>query len=110
MQRRRNSDDEYDEDKDELVFRLLLSGNNLVVPRSFHDGSKHAQQIRAPKKRKRHYLRRTELQQAPTDNSGWQSLYESCKDRAYIRVLGIDVATFKYLIETLVLDDNNMTI
>jgi hypothetical protein len=32
--------------------------------------------------------------------SGWQSIYRSCEDRAYIHVLGIDVSTFDYLMDS----------
>src|SRR4051812_37232520 len=31
--------------------------------------------------------------------SGWQSIYQSREDRAYIHVLGIDVDTFDYLMD-----------
>ncbi|KAF8750355.1 hypothetical protein RHS01_09354 [Rhizoctonia solani] len=55
MQRRRDSDDEYDDDEDELAFCLLLSGNDLAVPRFLYACYKHTQQVHAPKKKNRHY-------------------------------------------------------
>lgn len=45
------------------------------------------------------YLRRDELQINPRHNSGWQGLWKSQSDRAFITTMGIDVRTFNIILD-----------
>ncbi|KAG8686750.1 hypothetical protein FRC11_008428 [Ceratobasidium sp. 423] len=91
---------DYD-DEDDLVYRMLFDdSDDLVILQFLRLRHKQNAANHHPRKRKRYYLTRPELQQSPMDSSGWQSIYRSREDRAYIHVLGIDVATFDYLMDS----------
>ncbi|CEL62865.1 hypothetical protein RSOLAG1IB_12589 [Rhizoctonia solani AG-1 IB] len=96
--RHQNSESD-DDDDDELILHLLIDHDSLVIPRFLCLRRRNRNTNPLPKKRERNYLKRAQLQQAPMGNSGWQSIYRSREDRAYINVLGIDVATFDYLLD-----------
>ncbi|KEP44928.1 DDE family endonuclease [Rhizoctonia solani 123E] len=91
---------EYD-NEDDLVYRMLLNDDtDLVILQFIQLRHKQNAANRRPRKRPRYYLTRPELQQSPMVGLGWQSIYQSCEDRAYIHVLGIDVGTFDYLMDS----------
>ncbi|KAH9000055.1 hypothetical protein EDB92DRAFT_1757627, partial [Lactarius akahatsu] len=46
------------------------------------------------------YLRRGELLPNPHVGTPWQRLWESQEDRAFITMMGFDVATFRLLLES----------
>ncbi len=81
-----------EEDKLEL---LALAVVGIVVIGTEEDHIHRAEQ-RLPS---RHYLRRPQLLPSPRANTPWQALYNSCDDRAYITTMGIDCATFNYILE-----------
>ncbi|KAF8701721.1 DDE superfamily endonuclease, partial [Rhizoctonia solani] len=89
---------DLDLDSDDLVLDMLMDNDNkdLILfefIRLYLLRSKNR-----PRRRPKHYLTRPELLPNPRLISGWQSIYTSRKDRAFIHVLGIDVATFDYLL------------
>ena len=45
------------------------------------------------------YLPRQELLPNPWDGTAWQQLWKSEEDRAFITTMGLDVATFRYILE-----------
>ncbi|KAG8698458.1 hypothetical protein FRC11_014408, partial [Ceratobasidium sp. 423] len=94
--------EEFDyDDEDYLVIQMLLNDNSdLVILRFIQLRCRQNAANCRPRRRQRHHLTRPELQQTPMDSSGWQSIYQSHEDRAFIHVLGIDVATFKYLMDS----------
>ncbi|KAH8099883.1 hypothetical protein BXZ70DRAFT_872038, partial [Cristinia sonorae] len=51
-------------------------------------------------RRRRLYLRRAELLPNPRAETPWQVLRGIRSDRAYITTMGVDVATFDYLLES----------
>ncbi|EUC62819.1 DDE family endonuclease [Rhizoctonia solani AG-3 Rhs1AP] len=91
---------DYD-DEDDLIYQMLFDDDDdLVILRFLRLRRQQDAANRRPRKRRRYYLTRPELQQNPRDSSGWQSIYQSREDRAYIHVLGIDVGTFDYLMDS----------
>ena len=56
----------------------------------------HRAEQRLPSRR---YLHRPQLLPSPRVNTPWQVLYDSCDDRAYIMTMGIDCATFDYILQ-----------
>ncbi|KAI8981129.1 hypothetical protein BD414DRAFT_90259 [Trametes punicea] len=84
-----DSDLEYEDTLEELA---LLAGTLLLGVQDFqHRRSEN----RNPSRR---YLRRPQLLSNPRRNTPWQVLYESRDDRAYITTMGIDCATFDYVL------------
>lgn len=82
--------DDYDDEE-----RLRIVCLALIVL-----GAEEARQNRqARRNRTRHYLCRPELLPNPRVDTPWQKLYESRSDRAYITTMGVDVATFHYLLD-----------
>ncbi|KAH8103832.1 hypothetical protein BXZ70DRAFT_1005398 [Cristinia sonorae] len=51
-------------------------------------------------RRRRLYLRRAELLPNPRAETPWQALWGTRSDRAYITTMGVDVATFDYLLKS----------
>lgn len=86
-----SSMDEYEENDEEeeilLVFGALFLGieraHELRVERRYHH---------------RHYLCRPQLLPNPRENTPWQALYNSRVDRAYITTMGVDTATFDFIL------------
>jgi hypothetical protein len=54
---------------------------------------------RARRSSRRAALTRNELLPNPREDTPWQVLYDSEEDRAYISTMGVDVATFEYIME-----------
>ncbi|CAE6417110.1 unnamed protein product [Rhizoctonia solani] len=91
---------DYD-DEDDMIYRMLLNDDNdHIILRFIRLRQQQNVANRRPQKRQRYYLTRPELQQTPMESSGWQSIYRSREDRAYIHVLGIDVETFDYFMDS----------
>lgn len=64
-------------------------------------GSEEARLERAEKRLpSRRYLRRPQLLPDPRNNTPWQVLYDSQDDRAFITTMGIDCATFEYILDS----------
>ncbi|EUC55558.1 DDE family endonuclease, partial [Rhizoctonia solani AG-3 Rhs1AP] len=93
---------DYDGDEEDFVLRMLILDDTADLGVLKFLRLRRQQEIvnrHAPVK-KRHYLTRPELQPAPMVRSGWQSIYLSREDCAYIQVLGLDVSTFDYLMDS----------
>jgi hypothetical protein len=83
--------DEYDDEDDEEEL-LLLSG-------AFFLGIERVHELRVERRNHhRRYLCRPQLLPNPRENTPWQALYNSRVDRAYITTMGIDVATFDFIL------------
>ncbi|KAI0367323.1 hypothetical protein BV20DRAFT_1000852 [Pilatotrama ljubarskyi] len=85
-----SSDEDYDYDQEELalIAAVLLAGAEEARLRRA--------ETRLPKRR---YLGRPQLLPCPRANTPWQALYDSRSDRAFITTMGIDCATFHYILE-----------
>ncbi|KAI0369732.1 hypothetical protein BV20DRAFT_1113454 [Pilatotrama ljubarskyi] len=83
------AEDEEDEDAELAFLAAFILGGAAEAQQMKHDA------------RRRRYLRRAELLPDPQRPGGtpWQRLYESRNDRAYITTMGIDVATFDFILE-----------
>ncbi|KAG8686021.1 hypothetical protein FRC11_009655 [Ceratobasidium sp. 423] len=93
---------DYNLIEDDFVLRMLLSDDNedMAILRFLRLRRQQANADHQPQDKKRHYLTRPELLPHPRTRSGWLSIYQSREDRAYIHVMGIDVATFDYLLDS----------
>ncbi|KAH9835180.1 uncharacterized protein C8Q71DRAFT_107524 [Rhodofomes roseus] len=85
------SDDEYEVEEEErlrlgLAATLILGALDSRLTRQVH--------------RHRAYLTRPELMPDPRIDTPWQRLWQSQNDRAFITTMGIDVGTFRYLLES----------
>ncbi|KAL7278744.1 hypothetical protein ACG7TL_007748 [Trametes sanguinea] len=96
MSRRRlmlddSSDEEYDEqlDDDALIAAAVLTAGA-------EEARLRRAQARLPSRR---YLCRPQLLPNPRRNTPWQALYHSQNDRAFITTMGIDCATFQYILD-----------
>jgi hypothetical protein len=105
--------EQYNDEDDELAYQMTIEDDDhdeqfvywrrrrIVASLLLHYLRRHwhrAQELHGRPRRKRVYLRRAELLPSPRLTSAWQSIYQSREDRAYIQVLGINVATFDYLL------------
>ncbi|CUA71478.1 Cytoplasmic dynein 2 heavy chain 1 [Rhizoctonia solani] len=72
--------------------RIALSLGSLYLL-----GTTLRDRIRNPSRR---YLTRSNLQPEPRIASSWQALYQSRDDRGYITTMGVNVATFDYMLDS----------
>lgn len=87
------SDEWYEEDE-ELEDDALLAAAVVVF------GAEEARLRRAERRKpSRRYLRRRQLLPNPRQNTPWQVLFQSQDDRAFITTMGINCATFDYILE-----------
>lgn len=64
-------------------------------------GAQYARQLRIARRNPRRlYLVRNQLLPNPKQDTPWQQLYASHNHRAYITTMGVDVATFQYILES----------
>ncbi|KAI0344497.1 hypothetical protein BDW22DRAFT_1391232 [Trametopsis cervina] len=91
--------DELEEEEEDLLLAAAL-----VVLGAEDTRQQHRMETR---RRTRQYLTRPELLPNPRVNTPWQQLYESRSDRAFITTMGVDVATFEYLLEAGFADEWN---
>ena len=82
-----------EEDDDELEFLALVIAGMVVV--GAEETRTHRAERRQPSRR---YLRRPQLLPNPRQDTPWQILYNSHDDRAFITTMGIDSATFHYIL------------
>jgi hypothetical protein len=88
-----------DDDDDDFAIQMLMDDDDDEDPIVFEFMRLRYQlPDRQPRRRPKHYLTRPELLPSPRVCSGWQSIYHSREDRAYIHIMGIDVATFDYIL------------
>ena len=86
--------DEWSNEEEEIEQDALLAASVVVF------GAEEARLRRAERRRpNRRYLRRPQLLPNPRQDTPWQVLYESHDDRAFITTMGINCATFDYLLE-----------
>ena len=71
-----------------LALALVIAGSNEDHVRAVEN--------RRPR---RHYLQRTDLLPNPRVGTPWTYLYESGDDRAFLTTMGVDVSTFRMLME-----------
>lgn len=86
---------EYGED--ELEIEEEEKNAALVMLSSMVDARQRRQEQRA---KHRLYLTRPDLAQHPRDGTPWHALYQNQHDRAFITTMGIDVATFHYILNS----------
>ena len=86
-----DSDDEYEDELEEIA--LLAAAAVIVGIEGLHEDRAAS---RLPSQR---YLRRSQLLPNPRQNTPWQVLYDSQDDRAFITTMGIDCATFHYVLQ-----------
>ncbi|KAF8183198.1 hypothetical protein BJ912DRAFT_1061417 [Pholiota molesta] len=84
-------DEEWDDEMADLEV-AALSGTAIYL-----EASENRQRRSA--RRRRLYLVRNDLLPNPRVNTPWQRLLSSSSDRAYITTMGIDVDTFKYILD-----------
>ena len=90
-----DSSSSSEEEDDELEL-LALAATGLIVLGA-EEARLHRAEQRLPSRR---YLRRPQLLPSPREGTPWQALYDSRDDRAYITTMGIDCATFDYILES----------
>ncbi|KAI0708974.1 hypothetical protein C8Q76DRAFT_95115 [Earliella scabrosa] len=87
--------DESSEDEDEDYDMICLAAVAVTVM-----GAEEARLRRAERRNpSRRYLRRPQLLPNPRRDTPWQVLYDSHDDRAYITTMGINCATFEWILQ-----------
>lgn len=90
---RKLAEDDEDDEEDALLAQGALAGLVLL-------GVAERQQERIEKRRPRRlYLTRRDLLSDPRHGTPWQQLWSSQNDRAFITTMGIDVQTFRLLLD-----------
>ncbi|KAB5588424.1 hypothetical protein CTheo_8137 [Ceratobasidium theobromae] len=85
-----------DDTDDEYV--QLLRQNITLITLYIIDQYEDGQRRQRKRVRGGYYLRRAELMPSPRIESGWLAVYRSQEDRTYINTMGVDVATFNFLL------------
>ncbi len=90
-----NESDEWleeDEEEEDLDIALVAASAMIL-------GAEEARLTRIERRKpSRRYLRRPQLLPNPRTNTPWQVLFTSRDDRAFITTMGIDCATFDYIL------------
>ncbi|KAI8989206.1 hypothetical protein BD414DRAFT_329457 [Trametes punicea] len=97
MSRRRtllddSSDEEYNEELDDIAHIAAA-----VLTASAEEARLRRAEARLHNRR---YLCRPQLLPNPRESTPWQALYHSQNDRAFITTMGIDCATFQYILDS----------
>lgn len=85
-------DEEQDHD-DEITQIAALTGATVYLEAL-------ETQHRRSQRRRRLYLVRNELLPNPREGTPWQKLFHTQSDRAFITTMGIDIATFNYILDS----------
>ncbi|KAI0917424.1 hypothetical protein AcW1_007380 [Taiwanofungus camphoratus] len=86
------NDIEDEQEDDEYLQQAALAATLLL-------GAEKARKARESH-RQRLYLCRAELMPKPREDSAWQRLFKSQNDHTFITTMGVDVATFYYILDS----------
>ncbi|CAA7260123.1 unnamed protein product [Cyclocybe aegerita] len=88
--------EQLEEEADEEYWEMGAASLGVIV-----GGAEISRQLRNERRREtRQYLTRPELLENPWIATPWTSLYDSRSDCAYITIMGFDVATFDFILES----------
>ncbi|KAJ2998887.1 hypothetical protein NUW54_g6991 [Trametes sanguinea] len=86
------------DDDSDLEYEDEIEDLGLLAAALLAGVAEHQTQRSEARNPTRRYLRRPQLLSNPRRNTPWQVLYESRDDRAYITTMGVDCATFDYVL------------
>jgi len=86
-------DDIADEERDDHIQQAVLTAGAIILK------TLENRRLRAAR-RQRLYLVQNELLPNPRIGTPWQHLLKNNSDRAFITTMGIDVATFQYILDS----------
>ena len=102
-----NDDEDLEVLEDIVIAAYALEGQNNerteeeldALGAAFLVGSALAARDQKQAARRRLYLTRADLLQNPQGDTPWQKVWRGRSDRVFITTMGIDVATFDYLLK-----------
>ncbi|KAG8736727.1 hypothetical protein FRC11_002481, partial [Ceratobasidium sp. 423] len=95
---------QFEAEVDDFLLHMLFDDDNkdMYVVQRWRQRQQHGLVMRNRKScwERWNYLKCGELLPNPRDHSSWLALYRSHEDHAYLKVLGVNVPTFEFLLNS----------